>query len=383
MRMSEPFEVLADEQIRQAPAAPLSRREALAREREAAKHGSRRRQQQAQTAASLAPAPAVPGVAATAAARVTAAPTQPAEPAVPAHATVSPPPAVPTAPVTAEGSAPGAPSAPVAPRRSARPRPSGRANDVRAPKTRASKTTAAGNATKRREHPVPIRRAVVRGVVSLSFVAGLFATFVIPAYSLTDQGNFASSSTFISTKESAQTVAVTGTANTQLASTDQYSSESASQIAAAQFVAARSASGYVPTVRAPGDDYPYWNMPTEYSGGGLSPFGYYYRECVDFVAWRINRDAGSTSAPYRWVWNNLASGSAYMWYSAWVSHGWPTSSTPVAGAVAWFPYNHVAYVNSVNSDGSVNIEEYNWGGDHAYHARTIQATEAVYLYPPS
>ena len=30
------------------------------------------------------------------------------------------------------------------------------------------------------------------------------------------------------------------------------------------------------------------------------------------------------------------------------------ASEPVVGAVAWFPYNHVAYVQSINADGSVN-----------------------------
>ena len=54
----------------------------------------------------------------------------------------------------------------------------------------------------------------------------------------------------------------------------------------------------------------------------------------------------------------------------------------MVGAVAWFPYNHVAYVQSVNGDGTVTIEEYNWNSDHSYHVRTIPVGEALYLYPP-
>lgn len=38
-----------------------------------------------------------------------------------------------------------------------------------------------------------------------------------------------------------------------------------------------------------------------------------------------------------------------------------------------FTGNHVAYVQSVNSDGTVSLEEYNWGNDHSYHTRTIPA----------
>ena len=69
---------------------------------------------------------------------------------------------------------------------------------------------------------------------------------------------------------------------------------------------------------AEGDDYPWWNETPDDYGGGLSPLRYYYRECVDFVAWRLNRDAGVTSAPWRWDWGNLASGSAYAWADEWV-----------------------------------------------------------------
>ncbi|WP_153038918.1 CHAP domain-containing protein, partial [Rathayibacter tanaceti] len=140
------------------------------------------------------------------------------------------------------------------------------------------------------------------------------------------------------------------------------------------------------TPREEGDDYPWRDQLTDDQGGGLSPLRYYYRECVDFVAWRINRDQGSTGSPFRWTWGNMTpgGGSAYAWAGQWASHGWVTSSTPVPGAVAWFTGNHVAYVQAVNSDGTVSLEEYNWGNDHAYHKRTIPASQvALFLYPPS
>ncbi|MFM6974512.1 MAG: CHAP domain-containing protein [Agromyces sp.] len=227
------------------------------------------------------------------------------------------------------------------------------------------------------------RFRLVKGIAGLSLVAGLFATVAIPAYSLNADGSlFASSDMFTSSQRNAQTVDVSQLAAGQAATTDGYSSESAAQVAASRIQAIRLAGGYIPPFQSAGDDYPFWNKATEAYGGGLSPLGYYYRECVDFVAWRLNRDVGSTSAPWRYTWYNLASGSAYMWYSAWQSNGWPTSSIPVPGAVAWFPYNHVAYVKSINADGSVNLEEYNWTGNHLYHTRTIAASDAVYLYPP-
>jgi len=133
-----------------------------------------------------------------------------------------------------------------------------------------------------------------------------------------------------------------------------------------------------------GDDYPWFSELSNNQGGGLSPLNYYYRECVDFVAWRLNVDAGSTKAPFKYDWHNLTpnGGNAYQWKSNWESHGWKTSTVPVEGSVAWFGY-HVSYVTSVNDNGTVTIEEYNHASDHLYGKRTIPATDVLsYLYPP-
>jgi peptidoglycan DL-endopeptidase CwlO len=164
-----------------------------------------------------------------------------------------------------------------------------------------------------------------------------------------------------------QTVAVTATAATEI-------TRGTRQAASAR-------AGAYSTVKPQqaGDDYP-WRA----SGGGLSPLGYVTRQCTDFVAWRINRDHGTTS-PFAYVWANMTpnGGSASRWAKAWNANGWQTSNTPVPGAVAWFNGNHIAYVKDVNSDGTVNLEEYNWGGDASYHTRTISASEvALFLYPP-
>jgi len=136
--------------------------------------------------------------------------------------------------------------------------------------------------------------------------------------------------------------------------------------------------------REQGDDYPWFSELSNNQGGGLSPLNYYYRECVDFVAWRLNRDAGSTSAPFKWDWHNLTpnGGNAYQWKAAWVRNGWKTSTTPEVGSVAWFGY-HVSYVTAVNGDGTVTLEEYNFSSDHLYGKRTIPATDVtLYLYAP-
>lgn len=133
-----------------------------------------------------------------------------------------------------------------------------------------------------------------------------------------------------------------------------------------------------------GDDYP-WAMELGMDdGGGLSQLNYFIRQCTDFVAWRLNRDAGSTRAPWKYTWSDLTpgGGNAYSWKNQWERHGWATSTKPQPGWVAWFPgINHVAYVNSVLDNGKVFIEEYNWGPD-SYNQRIIEANSAIYLSPP-
>src|SRR5262249_43187986 len=52
--------------------------------------------------------------------------------------------------------------------------------------------------------------------------------------------------------------------------------------------------------------------------------------------------------------------------------GYTVNTSPAPGAVAVWPSSvgHVGYVDAVNTDGTINTEEYNWKGDGAYHTRT-------------
>ncbi len=261
--------------------------------------------------------------------------------------------------------------------------------------------------------PAPVARRSkgrnpVTVAVTLMAIPGLFLTAALPAYAFTPGGaasSGASASRSLTTAE-AQGIAIasggatlsvardgfTATTKEELEERDRQAKRAAAVAAAAE-AAARSASSSnssgayaVRGERAEGDDYPWPYAETINDGGGLSPLGYYYRECVDFVAWRLNRDAGSTGSPWRWKWGNLTpgAGSASSWKRQWENHGWATSDTPVVGAVAWFTYNHVAYVQSVPGDGTVVLEEYNWMGSHAYHTRTVSIDSVPkYLYPPA
>lgn len=136
------------------------------------------------------------------------------------------------------------------------------------------------------------------------------------------------------------------------------------------------------------DDYPWPDADED----AYSPLRYSYRDCTDFVAWRINRDDGCTHAPWKWNWGNLryqgvgGNGDAIGWRHDWQVQGRGIDLAPAAGRIAWFgssagQFGHVAYVQSVNG-GMIKVEEYNWGGTQNYGIRTISAsTVGSFLAP--
>jgi surface antigen len=215
----------------------------------------------------------------------------------------------------------------------------------------------------------------------MTVVVGLFASLTLPAFA--DQNALAENQAPLDGQALEITAATT---DESALIRDAYGTTSAADLRKlyADAIRQQNLQAYLASgARELGDDYPWPDMLSRPQGGGLSPLNYYYRECVDFVAWRLNRDAGSTSAPFRWVWSNLAQGSAYSWKRAWESHGWPTGSTPQVGAVAWAPGgNHVAYVSGILGDGSVVVEEYNYAVDHGYSQRIAPAGSFYYLYAP-
>ena len=127
------------------------------------------------------------------------------------------------------------------------------------------------------------------------------------------------------------------------------------------------------------NDYPS-NLALVPQDSVIDSWSFYNRECTSFVAWRLNHDNGLAFT------NNMSGGhygNAYEWkdnavalYGSSVYNG-----TPAKGAVAWwdayhggaYGTGHVAYVDSVNANGSINIEEYNFSVTGGYSQRTIQS----------
>ena len=226
----------------------------------------------------------------------------------------------------------------------------------------------------------------VSSFATILAVAGFFASACIPAFAFADSDAELAAPTNPNAKIAAS-LTVSSDVVLDATSRDSFSATTQTDLASQRDNVLKIANyeAYMKSgALEKGDDYPWFSELSNNQGGGLSPLNYYYRECVDFVAWRLNVDAGSTKAPFKWDWHSLTpnGGNAYQWKSAWENHGWKTSTTPVKGSVAWFGY-HVGYVTSVNDDGTVTIEEYNHSSDHLYGKRTIPATDVIsYLYPP-
>ncbi|MDQ1573324.1 MAG: hypothetical protein QOH44_883 [Actinomycetota bacterium] len=239
-------------------------------------------------------------------------------------------------------------------------------------------------ATPPRRSGVKARQNPLKMMFVLLIISGFVGGIALPAAAL-GANNGGQAQSYQTTAEGKQAFKSTATIEIPAVTRDEISATSEAELRAEQVTSAKLASNVAsnlasyPGARQPGDDYPW---PT--AGNTLSPLGYYYRQCVDFVAWRLNRDAGVTSAPWKWTWSNLTpnGGDASQWKAAWEAHGWKTSATPVVGSVAWFVGNHVAYVNAIKGS-SVVIEEYNGSASRTYAMRTIPIDSVGrFLYPP-
>ena len=105
-----------------------------------------------------------------------------------------------------------------------------------------------------------------------------------------------------------------------------------------------------------GDDYQFKDRAAD---SGADPWGYFFKECVSFVASRLANQGVNPS-----LFSHLGNGN--MWLNAPVPH----SSTPRPGMIAVYAkngQNHVSTVSGV-SGGTFSGEEYNYAGSHAYHA---------------
>ncbi|MCD9625250.1 CHAP domain-containing protein [Rhabdothermincola salaria] len=110
-----------------------------------------------------------------------------------------------------------------------------------------------------------------------------------------------------------------------------------------------------------------------------SQWGFSYRNCTDYVAWKIN----SLGVPFANTMGGKRFGNATNWDDNARALGWTVSATPRARSIAVTNggYGHVAFVESVNADGSVNVSEYNHRSDGGFGTRTGRFD--AYIYVPN
>lgn len=116
-----------------------------------------------------------------------------------------------------------------------------------------------------------------------------------------------------------------------------------------------------------GDNYPWKSVGKD---SGADPWGYFYRECVSYVANSLKNMGVSTS-----LFSGLGNGSD--WVNAPVRH----TNDPKPGMVAVYGPgsefgNHVAMVRGVKGN-TFSGEEYNWGGDGNYHTYSGRSKSGV------
>lgn len=113
-------------------------------------------------------------------------------------------------------------------------------------------------------------------------------------------------------------------------------------------------------IGAKGDDYRFKDKAKD---AGADPWGYYYRECVSFIASRLANLGVNPS-----LFSHLGNGN--QWVSARVPH----LSRPKPGVVSVYTggpvsSNHVDFVTAVHGD-TYDGEDYNYNGDGKYHQFT-------------
>ena len=126
--------------------------------------------------------------------------------------------------------------------------------------------------------------------------------------------------------------------------------------------------------------YPYNDWPFSMqgpgcpSGDGPDRWGECTRQCVSYAAWGVERSG--RRAPYGygdakdWVWHSQADGI-------------PGGYTPRTGDVAIYTggtWGHAQYIDSVNSDGTMRISQYNAMLDGRYTEATVSASRSGWYY---
>ncbi|MER7416880.1 CHAP domain-containing protein [Micromonospora peucetia] len=119
------------------------------------------------------------------------------------------------------------------------------------------------------------------------------------------------------------------------------------------------------------DDYPYKGQSAE-----TDPWYFWKGQCTSFAAWALRSRVG---VPFNNQYGGAMWGNAKDWVAAAGRAGVPVHNSPKAGDIAvrlGGTYGHVAFVTSVNSNGTFEVDEYNYNVAVAYSHRTVSVGTA-------
>lgn len=126
--------------------------------------------------------------------------------------------------------------------------------------------------------------------------------------------------------------------------------------------------------------YPSNLANSDYYNPVVDPWGMYSRQCVSYTAWKVYQKNG-----YMPYWGGR--GNANQWPANARAAGIPVSSVPRAGSVGVLmagTYGHVVWVESVNSNGTINISQYNYynagGSGWGHYSEMYGVSPAAYDY---
>jgi surface antigen len=125
---------------------------------------------------------------------------------------------------------------------------------------------------------------------------------------------------------------------------------------------------WAPTARIFPVVYP--NAPQCTNGGAcdIDAWRFYQGQCTSWVAYRLNQLNGIGFNDY---YGGQHWGDASGWATAASNLGIAMNTTPAVGAVAWYDYDHVAYVEQVNSPASIVISEMNYDFKNGFWVHTV------------
>ncbi len=113
-----------------------------------------------------------------------------------------------------------------------------------------------------------------------------------------------------------------------------------------------------------------WGYPGASSPRNLyDEWGYGYRNCTSWAAFRVAQVKGYTPAGLSGL------GNAKDWPGNTSANVNRDPSGGVVVAISQGTYGHVRFVENANSDGSIEVSDYNLGGDGIYRRYTLTAAD--------